>query len=53
MKKNLSGECRIYSSPLAEILRVESETVLCASTVTSEITGTTGVTWSEGPDAEW
>ena len=53
MKKNLLGGGRDYSSPQAEVLRIESETVLCASTVTSEITGRTGVTWSEGPDAEW
>jgi hypothetical protein len=54
MKKNLSGECSIYSSPLAETLKVEPESVLCTSTGTGEITGSsTGVTWGEGPDAEW
>ena len=54
MKKNLSGECRVYSSPLAEILNVEPESVLCTSTGTGEITGgSTGAIGGEGPDAEW
>ena len=54
MKKILSGGGRIYSSPKAEILRVEPESVLCTSTGTGEITGgSTGATWGDGPDAEW
>lgn len=52
MKKNLLGGGRDYSSPQTEILGILSETVLCQSG-TNELTLGTGVTWSEGPDAEW
>ena len=52
MKKNLLGGGRIYTSPKVEILGISSETVLCQSGI-DEVTLNTGVTWSEGPDAEW
>lgn len=53
MKKDLLGGGRDYSSPQAEVLRIESETVLCSSVVTDEVTGQTGANWLVGDDAEW
>ena len=44
---------RIYGSPQTQILKVESESVLCSSVVTDEVTGLTGANWWEGKDAEW
>lgn len=46
-------EVQIYTSPQAEILGIEPESVLCDSVVKDDITGSTGSSWGEGPDAEW
>ena len=44
---------RVYESPQTQILKVESESVLCSSVVTDEVTGLTGANWWVGDDAEW
>lgn len=54
MKNNQMKNEKIYESPQAQILKIESESVLCSS-VTDEITGNTntGACWWTGEDAEW
>ena len=52
MKSNQSEFNRIYISPVAESMEVVPEAVLCTSQ-NGQITGSTGATWGEGPDAEW
>ena len=44
---------RIYESPQIQILKVESESVLCSSVVTDEVEGQTGANWWVGDDAQW
>ena len=53
MKTTKFGEVQIYTSPQAEILRIEPESVLCDSIIKDQVTGSTGSNWGEGPDAEW
>ena len=52
MKINQSGFNPIYVSPMAESMEVVPEAVLCTSQ-NGQITGSTGSSWGEGPDAEW
>ena len=52
MKNNQIKNEKIYESPQTQILKIESESVLCSS-VTDEITGDTGANWWTGEDAEW
>lgn len=42
-----------YCSPQVQILEVLSETVLCQSPETDQVTGQTGSDWCVGEDAEW
>ena len=51
MKKNQLGS-KNYSSPQAQILKIEPETVLCQSKK-EEVIGFTGANWFVGDDAEW
>ena len=52
MRTTKSGAVKNYTSPQAEVLRIESETVLCQSDI-DEVTLNTGANWSVGDDAEW
>ena len=53
MKTNQLKEIKGYESPLAEILLIVPETVLCTSGEEDEINGSTGSNWYEGDGAEW
>ena len=51
MKNNQIKNEKIYESPQTQILKIESESVLCSS-VTDEVTAQTGTFWWTGEDAE-
>lgn len=53
MKNIQKKDERIYESPQTQILKVESESVLCSSVVTDEFIGQTGANWWVGDDLEW
>ena len=53
MKNIQKKDERIDESPQTQILKVESEPVLCSSVVTDEFIGQTGANWWVGDDFEW